>query len=476
MSSTGDKIDYTLRIQKNIERKILCDIIRSLNYFATVDQYRYIGFGSFYYKDFLLLHETYNIHEGISVEKDRTSYARNVDFIDRCCKYFKELWNNKKIQYFTSILQNLNKEKILLSKSVVEYISEKISKEIAREYFDNISRNPDVFSGLQMVKTGNYDYAKAEHNKDVITDAIINVVKVDFENWCLEQGNMLSDTSEISFRIDEILTCMSGNKLPFDFNDYSKYIFKIATNRFLYNKPYGFIEIKFDELTNAFDLIEWSEEQRNIIWMDHDSFIDAEQLNGLEKSIRYANRGDLIIFSTSMGTDAKERHESLKKLKCETERVIENINLKECDDKYISRLIGKIVRDTVADALSKKNSKRETDFYKILPVVEFVYSDGTLMYTYGIIMYSDSDDETYKNFPGVVLKDNAWYPNKEDKCYRIYVPALTHKEVNAINQMLPNAEVDVIAEELPFIQKKRIKQYIEIWRYYPHFLEVEYYV
>lgn len=177
-----------------------------------------------------------------------------------------------------------------------------------------------------------------------------------------------------------------------------------------------------------------------------------------------------------MGTDAKKRHESLKKLKCETERVIENIDLKECGDKYISKPIGKIVKDAVDDALSKKNFKRETDFYKILPVVECVYSDGTLMYTYGIIVYDESDDETNKNFPGVVLKDNVWYPNKEDKCYRIYVPALTHKEVNAINQMLPNAGIDTIAEELPFIKKSNIKQYIEIWRYYPHFLEVEYYV
>lgn len=472
MSSTGDKIDYTLRIQKNIERKILCDIIRSLNYFETVDQYRYIGFGSFYFKDFLLLHETYNIHEGISVEKDRTSYARNADFISRCCKYFKELWNNKKGQYFTAILQNLNKENVLLSKSDVELVS----KKIARDYYENISQKQDVFSNLQMQKTVNYDYVKAVRNKDVIIDTIINVVKVDFGNWCLEQGIKLSDTSETSLKIDEILSCMSENILSFDFNDYSNYIFKIVTNRYLYNKPYGFIEIKFDELTNVFDLIDWSKGRRNIIWMDYDTFIDAEQLNGLEKSIKYANRGDLIIFSTSMGTDAKDRHKSLKKLKCETERVIENIDLKECDDKYISKSIGKIVKDALVDALSKKNLKREKDFYKILPVVECVYSDGTLMYTYGIIVYDESDDETNKNFPGVVLKDNVWYPNKEDKCYRIYVPALTHKEVNAINQMLPNAEIDTIAEELPFIQKKNIKQYKEIWRYYPHFLEVEYYV
>jgi hypothetical protein len=54
MSSSYRKINYTLRPAKNIERKMLCEAFHKLHPFGKVQNYRYIGFGSTYFSDFIL--------------------------------------------------------------------------------------------------------------------------------------------------------------------------------------------------------------------------------------------------------------------------------------------------------------------------------------------------------------------------------------------------------------------------------------
>lgn len=128
-------------------------------------------------------------------------------------------------------------------------------------------------------------------------------------------------------------------------------------------------------------------------------------------------------------------------------------------------------------AISKKNASRPkgTPVYKATAVLECTYSDGMPMYTYGIIIHYRKDNENDERFPANCLRDKIWFP-KEDKCYRIFVPALTHKEINAINQMLPEKSVEEICDEFPFIPRNTIRKYVDIWNYYPNFLEVGNYV
>ena len=63
--SSYEKINYSLRPAKAIERKMLCEAFRCLTPFATVQSYRYVGFGSPYFSDFALFHKNL-----ISIEKD----------------------------------------------------------------------------------------------------------------------------------------------------------------------------------------------------------------------------------------------------------------------------------------------------------------------------------------------------------------------------------------------------------------------
>lgn len=49
MSDSGQKINYTLRPAKCVERKILCELLIKFKTPIPIHEYRYIGFGSFYF-------------------------------------------------------------------------------------------------------------------------------------------------------------------------------------------------------------------------------------------------------------------------------------------------------------------------------------------------------------------------------------------------------------------------------------------
>jgi hypothetical protein len=69
-------INYALRPAKTAERKIVCDIIRRLEPFERVENYRYVGFGSIYFSDFQLFHQALGISDMASVEKDIANLKR----------------------------------------------------------------------------------------------------------------------------------------------------------------------------------------------------------------------------------------------------------------------------------------------------------------------------------------------------------------------------------------------------------------
>lgn len=71
-----ERINYSLRPAKNIERKMLVEIARRLAPFGAVSHYRYLGLGSVYFADFQLFHTALGISTMISIEEDEPNRAR----------------------------------------------------------------------------------------------------------------------------------------------------------------------------------------------------------------------------------------------------------------------------------------------------------------------------------------------------------------------------------------------------------------
>jgi len=76
MPSSYELVNYSLRPAKAAERKMLCDIARRLEPFDRVEAYRYIGFGSIYFADFHLFHQSLGIWDMVSIEKDEVNEPR----------------------------------------------------------------------------------------------------------------------------------------------------------------------------------------------------------------------------------------------------------------------------------------------------------------------------------------------------------------------------------------------------------------
>lgn len=70
------EINYRTRPAKSIERKMLCDALLRLSFFEPVENYRYIGFGSTTFADFILFHKILGVKDMVSIEKRKTDKAR----------------------------------------------------------------------------------------------------------------------------------------------------------------------------------------------------------------------------------------------------------------------------------------------------------------------------------------------------------------------------------------------------------------
>ncbi len=73
-----ERIDYQLRYNKHIERKLIFDVLVSAKPLVEFSRHRYLGFGSMWFSDFRLAHRILGLQEMISMEK--TEYADRAAF------------------------------------------------------------------------------------------------------------------------------------------------------------------------------------------------------------------------------------------------------------------------------------------------------------------------------------------------------------------------------------------------------------
>lgn len=74
--NSSRKINYSTRVAKNIERKMIRDLLTRYSSSYPMDEYTYIGFGSRYFTDFLLMHKYLHIKKLISIEGDVGNKAK----------------------------------------------------------------------------------------------------------------------------------------------------------------------------------------------------------------------------------------------------------------------------------------------------------------------------------------------------------------------------------------------------------------
>ena len=68
--ASADNVNYSIRPNKTVERKIVFETLASLGRVCDLSRYRYIGFGALWFVDFILAHKYLSIADMISIERD----------------------------------------------------------------------------------------------------------------------------------------------------------------------------------------------------------------------------------------------------------------------------------------------------------------------------------------------------------------------------------------------------------------------
>lgn len=74
-----EAINYMLRPNKNVERKLITSTLLSIGRRFDVGRYRYVGFGSMWFTDFVLMHKILGISDMVTIES-QASRRKRVEF------------------------------------------------------------------------------------------------------------------------------------------------------------------------------------------------------------------------------------------------------------------------------------------------------------------------------------------------------------------------------------------------------------
>ncbi len=73
-----ERIDYQLRYNKHIERKLIFDVLSKANQIVGLNKHVYLGFGSMWFSDFRLAHRVLGLSNLISMEREK--YEKRANF------------------------------------------------------------------------------------------------------------------------------------------------------------------------------------------------------------------------------------------------------------------------------------------------------------------------------------------------------------------------------------------------------------
>jgi hypothetical protein len=83
MIKSYEKVNYLLRLKKQIERKLIIETFQHLDSIIDIKNYHYFGFGSIYFADFIMFHKYLNIHKMTSIDNkpdDEKRFLYNKPF------------------------------------------------------------------------------------------------------------------------------------------------------------------------------------------------------------------------------------------------------------------------------------------------------------------------------------------------------------------------------------------------------------
>lgn len=207
-------------------------------------------------------------------------------------------------------------------------------------------------------------------------------------------------------------------------------------SRFEFNKPYDCIDIKYGDSKDVLPLI--NIDNKTIIWLDYDSKLTTDILSDIDLVFNRLNSGSFFCVSYNAQQDTedngKTRFEKLSERidnKYFPEYLYKNPHLNK---NQIRKVYFDIINNLIKEVI--KNRKLNGDDIDAQQVLFLNYNDGAEMNTLGWLFYSEQDKDKVQS----VLNKEFSFVSIGESSFEIKVPALTYKEMRAIEEKFPDIE------------------------------------
>lgn len=240
--------------------------------------------------------------------------------------------------------------------------------------------------------------------------------------------------------------------------------------RFDFNKPLGWIKMKYGTTNMVLPQIEEFEQKMNVVWLDFDGVFEESMIQDIETLCRNLSVGSLFFISCNYsyrGDKPSEKREDFKRYV--GDYFIESIENNKYSSKRMPLVIRQIINENIQRVLEKRNRVNQGNIqYKQL--LFFTYKDGAPMMTIGGILVDDLLENEIDE-SDIIRKFD--YCRSDEEFYVIDIPPLTYKEIQLVLQNIPITEGDYKQREKDFfgISYEEIKKFEKIYRYYPYYTE-----
>lgn len=245
-------------------------------------------------------------------------------------------------------------------------------------------------------------------------------------------------------------------------------------DRYTFNKPYKCVDlIQGDSATVLGSQIEFSKETRDIIWLDYDGTFSKEMIADFITIASKISPDSFLFssFNSSIISPHIEMEKQYIELKEQFGDFLPEVDPKNISEAQIPGIVYEIIDGAIQKAVNERNIVEDT---KIIAKSFFYvkYRDGAPMLTIG---YYFSDADGWAHFQSSKAKDSPWFSTEKNP-QKITIPCFTKAEIIAINRYLPGSTPSEILSHIPHLKETDIANYIKIYKYYPNFLDSNYYI
>lgn len=238
---------------------------------------------------------------------------------------------------------------------------------------------------------------------------------------------------------------------------------KSITNRVKFNKPFDIIDIRMEYASDVIGKLD--RDQKIILWLDYDTRLSESIINDITLATYTLCSGSIIIVTVDARPPEngdkpsdwqmyfEEQAEKFTDFNWTTENYTKN-NLPKTNSKILNNAI-----------LAGINGRTNINYF---PLFNFLYSDSCPMLTIGGIIGNRSDKRMIRSCD--FSNSNFLRMSIDSDPFPIKVPKITKKERLYLDNKMPLK--DGWKPKHFELNEEDIKNYNEIYRYYPTFAEL----